>query len=188
MVALSALWLPVLVAAVLVFLASSVVHTVLPHHKNDFAAFPQEAAMMDALSPFDIPPGDYVMPHAGADMEVMKSEEFRAKAARGPVMFATVLPRGDAMFNMGPQLAAWFVYCLLISLFAGYMASRAVPAGGEYLEVFRFAGTTAFAAYALALPQRNIWFRAKWSTTVKSMVDGLVYALLTGGAFGWLWP
>lgn len=187
MVALTALWLPILLAAFFVFVASSVIHMFLPYHRSDFGKVPSEDGVMEALRRFEIPPGDYVVPHAGGDPEVMKSEEFREKARKGPVAFMTVLPSGDP-FAMGAQLAQWFVYCLLVSVVAAYVASRAVALGGDYLDVFRFAGTTAFAAYALALPQRSIWFKTSWSTTMKSMMDGLIYALLTAGTFGWLWP
>lgn len=41
---------------------------------------------------------------------------------------------------------------------------------------------------ALALLQNSIWYKRKWSSTLKSMADGLVYALVTAGTFGWLWP
>ena len=57
-----------------------------------------------------------------------------------------------------------------------------------YLRVFRFAGATAFIGYAVALWQMSIWYRRAWSTTIKATVDGLIYALLTAGTFGWLWP
>jgi hypothetical protein len=77
---------------------------------------------------------------------------------------------------------------VVVSIFAGYLAGAALPMGASYLDVFRFAGTTAFASYALALPQHSIWWKRSWGTTVRTMVDGLVYGCLTAGAFGWLWP
>jgi hypothetical protein len=80
------------------------------------------------------------------------------------------------------------VYCILVSVFAAYLTGRAVGPGTEYLEVFRFAGTTAFAGYSLALLQNSIWWRKNWGTTLRSMLDGLIYGLLTAGVFGWLWP
>ena len=40
----------------------------------------------------------------------------------------------------------------------------------------------------LALWQMSIWYRRAWSTTIKAMIDGAIYALLTAGAFAWLWP
>jgi hypothetical protein len=85
-------------------------------------------------------------------------------------------------------MVQWFVYCLAVGVLAAYVTSRAVPLGAEYLQAFRFAGTTAFIAYAMALPQASIWYSKSWVTTAKSMIDGLVYGLLTAGVFGWLWP
>ena len=46
----------------------------------------------------------------------------------------------------------------------------------------------AFACYAIAGWQDSIWFKRSWSTTLKNTFDGLIYALVTAGTFGWLWP
>ena len=186
MVSLMSLWLPILLSAVFVFVASSVVHMFLSYHRNDFVKVPDEDGVMAALRPYAIPPGDYVLPHAGGP-EGMRSEAFRAKVEKGPLAFFTVLP-SNAMTSMGGSLMQWFLYCLVVSLFSAYLTSRTVLPGADYLAVFRVAGTVAFACYAMALAQRSIWYHQKWSTTYKSMLDGLGYALLTGGAFGWLWP
>jgi hypothetical protein len=184
-VPVTALWLPILISAVLVFLASSLVHMVLPHHRTDWKTLPAEDDVMEAMRRFNIPPGDYAMPCAGSPA-AMKNPAFLAKMKRGPIAFFTVLPGGD--FSMGSNLAQWFVYCVVVSIFAAYLAGAALPPGADYLEVFRFAGTTAFAAYTMALWQRSIWYKQAWSTNVKSSIDGLVYALLTAGTLGWLWP
>ena len=185
MVPVTALWLPILISAVLVFLASSVLHMVLPHHRTDWKTFPAEDEMMETMRRFNVPPGDYAMPYA-ASPAAMKDPAFVAKMKRGPVAFFTVLPGGG--LSMGSNLVQWFVYCVVVSIFAAYLAGAAVPAGADYLEVFRFAGTTAFAAYTMADWQRSIWYKQKWSTNVKNSIDGLIYALLTAGVFGWLWP
>ena len=140
---------------------------------------------MDALRPFNIPPGDYVVPNAGSP-EAMKSPEFIEKANRGPVAFMTVMPNGIP--KMGASMVQWFVYCAAVSLFAAYIAGRAVGPGAEYLQVFRFVGATSFIGYAVALWQNSIWYKRPWSTTAKNTFDGLVYALFTAGTFGWLWP
>jgi len=89
---------------------------------------------------------------------------------------------------MGRNLLLWFIYCIVVSIFAAYVASRTLEAGEDYLRVFRVTGTVAFAGYVLALWQRSIWFRQKVSTNLKNSFDGLVYALVTAGFFGWLWP
>jgi hypothetical protein len=187
MVSLMALWLPILLAAVFVFIASSIIHMFLPYHKTDFQGLPDEEGFMDAVGKFDVPAGEYFFPHHHGDMDFMKSAEYQAKTAAGPSAFMTVLPKGNP-FNMGTQLMTWFLYCLVVSIFAAYISSRAVAAGGDYLQVFRFAGCTAFAAYALSGWLRTIWFHQPVSTSIKNTFDGLVNALLTAGAFGWLWP
>lgn len=185
MVTVPELWLPILVSAVLVFIVSSLIHMFLGYHKNDYERVPQEDAVTAALRPLNIPPGDYVVPWAGSP-EVMKSPEYQEKVSKGPVIFMTVLE--NRLPGMGKQLALWFLYAVVVSVFAGYIASRAVGEGGVYLDVFRFAGTVAFVGYGLALWQQSIWYRRKWSTTLKSNFDALIYAVLTAGTFGWLWP
>ena len=185
MVDLVALWLPILVAAVLVFLASWLIHMLLPYHRTDYGKVPSEDAVMDVMRPFGIAPGDYMVPNpyspAGA-----RTPEFIAKMKKGPVIVMTVMQPGDV--GMGGRLASWFLFCVIVGLFSGYLTSRALPAGAPYLEVFRFAGTVAFVGYAVALWENTIWYSRAWMTTLKSTIDGLVYALLTGGVFGWLWP
>ena len=186
MIGIMALWAPILIAAVLVFVASSIIHMFLPYHRSDFAAVPDEDAVMDALRPFNIPAGDYVVPHAGSP-EAMKTEAFQEKARKGPAIFMTVLEPGG-LFAMGPQLAQWFVYCVVVGVITAYLTGRVVAADAEYLAVFRVAGTVAFACYGVALWQRSIWYKQKWSATAKSTFDALIYAMLTAGSFGARWP
>ena len=188
MVTLTALWLPILLSAVFVFVASSIIHMFLPYHKNDFDRVPDEDGVMDALRGFEIPAGDYVIPYAGST-EVLRSEEFQEKAKRGPTAFMTVLPAGDP-FHMGSQMIQWFVYCLVVSIFAAYVTGRVWSPEWEYLMTFRVAGAVAFAGYGLALWQRSIWYKQKWSTTIKTTFDAFLYALLTAGAIAGIgnWP
>ena len=185
MVSLLSLWLPILLGAVLVFVVSSIIHTVLKYHQDDYRQVPNEDGVRSALRPLNIPPGDYVVPKP-ASAKDMKTPEFQAKVSEGPVVFMTVFP--NAPFAMGKQLVLWFVYSLVVGVFAGYLASRTVGPGADYLQVFRITGTVAFAGYGLALLQRSIWFGQSWSATAKSVFDALIYALFTAGAFGWLWP
>jgi hypothetical protein len=185
MVPLTSLWIPILGSAVLVFAASSLLHMVLPFHKNDLRRVPKEDEIMNALRRFHLPPGDYFLPHAGSH-DASKSPEFVEKMQKGPVILMTVLPSGPPA--MGTSLALWFGYAIVVGVFAAYIAGRALEPGAHYLAVFRFAGATAFVGYSLALLQHSIWYKRNWGTTLRSMADGLVYGLLTGGMFGWLWP
>ena len=185
MVELSVLWLPILLASVIVFVASSIIHMALPWHKGDYPKVPNEDKVMEALRPFAIPPGDYMMPRCESTQE-MRSPEFTERLNKGPVVVMTVMPNGP--FSMTSNLVQWFVFCVVVSIFAAYVAGRALPAGAPYLRVFQFAGVVAFAGHALAMWPLSIWYRRAWSTTIKSTIDALIYALLTGGTFGWLWP
>ena len=185
MTSIPSLWLPILLSSVVVFFASWLIHMLLPYHRTDFGRVPSEDEVQDALRKFNIPPGDYMVPSA-CGPEGMKSPDFQAKIKKGPVLVMTVF--GPAAMNMGASLVQWFVYLLVVGVLVAYVTGRALPAGAPYLEVFRFAGCTAFIAYSIALWQDSIWYKRKWSTTVKNTFDGLVYGLLTAGFFGWLWP
>ena len=187
MVPLMSLWLPIVASAVGVFLASFITHMVLPFHRSDVRKLPadKEDQVLEALRRVNVPPGDYAAPHAGSGAG-MRDPAFIAKATKGPLAFMTLAPGVSP--SMGPYLGQWFVYCVVVGVFAAYIAGRALPAGTLYLDVFRFAGATAFIGYTTALWQMSIWYRRAWSTTIKATVDGLIYALLTAGAFGWLWP
>jgi len=186
MTGMSALWLPILLSAVAVFVASSIIHMALPWwHKTDYPRLPDEERFRSAVRPLAIPPGDYFVPRPANPGE-MKSPEFLAKVNEGPVLVMTVMP--SAMLGMGRNLALWFVYSLVVGAFAAYAASRALPPGTAYLRVFEVVAACAFAGYALALWQMAIWYRRAWNTTVKSTIDGALYALLTAGVFAWLWP
>jgi hypothetical protein len=185
MTALTALWLPIILSAVLVFFVSFVIHMLLPWHKGDYPKLANEDRVMDALRPLNIPPGDYMVPRPASAQE-MKSPEFVAKRTKGPVVVMTVMPAGPV--TMGRELVSWFVFIVVVGWMAAYVAGRALPVGAPYLHVFRFVGTTAFIAYAAGLWQMSIWYRRAWSTTIRYTVDGFVYALLMAGVFGWLWP
>jgi hypothetical protein len=185
MVPLAALWLPILLSAVIVFIASSIIHMVLPWHRNDYARVPDEERLRAALQPLAIPPGDYVVPRPQNRRE-LRAPEFLARVNEGPNLVLTVLPNGP--WTMGRNLGLWFVYVVVVVLFAAYVAGRALPPTADYLAVFRTVGTAAFLGFALALWQMSIWYRRAWSTTVKATIDGLIYALLAAGVFGWLWP
>lgn len=185
MVPLMSLVIPIVVSAVLVFVVSSIIHMVLTYHRGDYQKLPKEDEVQEALRRFNIPPGDYILPCPGS-ANARKNPEFIEKCKKGPIVFMTVIPGGPPA--MGKQLVQWFLYAVVVGILAAYVAGRALGPGATYLQVFRFAGCTAFIAYSLALFQNSIWYRRSWGTTLRSTFDGLVYGLLTGGTFGWLWP
>ena len=186
MTVLHMLWLPIVASSVFVFVASSLIHMALPWwHRSDYSKLPQEDAAMQALRPFSIPPGDYMVPNCSS-MAEMRTPEFGDKMTKGPVMVVTVYPNGR--IHIGKSLALWFLYLVFVSYFSAYVAGHALAVGAAYAKVFRIVGVTAFLGFVPAVWQMSIWYRRSWLTTFKTTVDGLIFAGLAAGTFGWLWP
>ncbi len=184
MVPIHDLWLPILVATVLVFVASNLVWMVLPHHKSDTRRLPDEPATVAVLGKQGLKPGVYRFPWADSMAEM--KDPAHLKKLEGPVGLLTVFRSGP--MNMGKFLGAWVAYVLVISVFVAYVAGRTLAAGTPYLHVFRVAGAVAFLAYAGGHAPDAIWWGKPWKNALKEILDGLLYGLLTAGAFGWLWP
>jgi hypothetical protein len=182
---LHAFWLPILLSSVIVFVASSVIHMAPLWHKGDFPKMPMEPQVLDALRPLAIPPGDYFIPRASG-MQEMRTPAFKDKMAKGPVAVFTVMPNGP--ISMNRNLIQWFVFLLVVGVFVAYINGRSLPMNTPYLRVFKSVAVTTFVAYSLALVELSIWYRRSWVMTAKSALDGVIYALLTAGVFGWLWP
>ena len=185
MVSITALWLPILLSAVIVFVASSIIHMALPIHKSDYRKLPDEDKITDALRSSGVTPGRvYVFPYCS--MKDMKSPEVQEKFKRGPIGFITIRPSGAPA--MGKFLVQWFVYCIVVSIFTACVVASTLMPGTQYMRVFHLAGIVAFVGYSLALIQNAIWKGETWGFTFKHALDGLIYGLLTAGTFGWLWP
>jgi hypothetical protein len=185
-VPLSSLWLPILIAAALVWIASALFWTVSPHHKKEFGKLPDEDRVLAAMRAAGVMPGHYFFPHAGSP-ERMKDPEFQKKLDAGPVCVLTVTT-ADAVRNMAKPMVLSFVFYIVVSFFVAYVASRTVAAGADYLTVFRVVGAVAFLAYGFGIFPDTIWFARGWSRAWKHVFDALVFALLTAGVFGWRWP
>jgi hypothetical protein len=185
MVTLGSLLLPVLLSAVAVFIASSLVHMVFKYHASDYTRLPNEDAVRAAIRTGNPAPAQYIIPYA-AGMKEMENAEMKQKYLDGPV--AVLNLRRAGVPSMGPLLGQWFVFTLFVSFFVAYSAAHALPSGTPYLHVFRVVGSIAFLAYAAGQIPAAIWMGKPWSVAWKEVLDGLLYGLLTAGVFGWLWP
>ncbi len=183
MVPISDLLVPIILAAVLVWLGSAVVWMVLPHHRADFKKLPDEEAARRALK--NASPGQYGIPHA-PDMKAMQEPEIVQKYQDGPVGLLTLFPSGPPA--MAKQLATWFVFLLVVAFMIAYLAGRTMGPGTAYLTVFRLVGTAAWFVHGVGIFSEAIWFGMPFKTALKHSVDGLFYAVLYAGVFGWLWP
>lgn len=180
-----ALIVPIVLSAVLVFIASALIWMVMPHHKTDWKALPNEDSVRAALNAQKAGQGQYMIPAGG--MQSMNDPAFMKKFQEGPVAMLT-LKKSPGSMSMGPMMVQSFLYYLTVSVVIAYLASRTIPLGTEYLYVFRAVGTMAWLAYGFGVVPDSIWFGKPWSSTIKHLGDALVYALLTAGTFAWRWP
>jgi hypothetical protein len=184
MVFLGALWLPIVVSAVLVFVVSAISHMALPLHRTEVTPAPGSDALQAALR--GAPPGLYAFPMS-PDPKDRMGAEWRRRWAEGPAGFLTVFPKGPISLprNMGLSL----LLNLVVSLLAAYAAWRAFPgASPGYRPVFRLVSTVGFMAYALAPGFDTIWYGKPWRSWLITAFEGLLFGLVMGGVFGWLWP
>jgi hypothetical protein len=185
MVELTALWKPILVSVACVFVALVLIHALLGWHKADMVAIPNETQFMDAVRALNVPPGEYRFPYSNSTSE-MRTPEWDARMQRGPVGIMTMHPNGG--IDMGKMFGLWLVYSLVISMLAAYVTGRTRGVGATYLDVFRISGTVAFCCYVMAHWQNWIWWGRSTRYTITQSIDGIIFALVTAGCFGWLWP
>ncbi len=182
MVATSALWLPILVSAAIVFIASNLLWMALPFwHRSDYGQLPDEKTVIDALAPAES--GQYIVPCVNWNK---LTPEQRESMQSKPMAY--VLVRNPARFNFAKALVQYFAYAVVVAVFVAYVTGRARGAGTPYLEVFRFAGTVGVLPFGFRSVTDAIWYGKPWLVAFKEMIDGLIYGLLMGGVFGWLWP
>ena len=185
MVYLTDLWLPILLSAVGVFVVSMLTHMVLKLHKNDYEPLPDESALLEAMRNAGVTPGNYHFPHC-SDMKEMGSPEMMSKLKQGPIGFMNVMPSGNPA--MGKFLGQWFVFSVIVGVMVAYVTGRTLGPGADYLAVFRIAGVVSFLTFSGAEGANCIWKGQNVGTTLRHLFDGLLYGLVTGGVFGWLWP
>jgi hypothetical protein len=185
MVTLGSLLVPIVLSAILVFVASSIIHMVLKYHNKDYSPLPNEDAVRAAMRAGNPPPGQYIIPYC-TDMKEMEKPEVKQKYIEGPIAVMNILRPG--LPNMSKNLSQWFGFILVVSFFIAYIAAHSIPAGARYLEVFRVVGATGFLAYGAGQFTAGIWMGKPWKVAWKEGFDGLIYGLVTAGTFGWLWP
>ena len=185
MVSLAQLWLPILASAIGVFIASSLVHMVLKWHNTDYRKLPNEDEVRGALKSSAHAPGMYFVPHM-MDHSAIAKPENQQKFVEGPIALVTIRKPGPP--KMGPYLVQWFILSLVVSVVAGYLASRTVPAGASFLAVCRPTSIVAFMAYGIGSLTDMIWWGRPRDVVAKDLVDAAIYAVVTACVFAVLWP
>lgn len=184
MIPLADLWLPILLAAVAVWIVSALAWTLFPHHHRDFDKLPDEAAFCAQLKALNIGPGNYGFPNA-ADCKGGNKEEMQRRWKEGPIGWLTIMP---TPLNMGRNMILSFLVYLAVSLFIAYAGAITLPRGTGFATVFRVLGAAGVAAYAFASLPHGIWFGSKPRALLMCMLDGIAYGLATGAVFAALWP
>ncbi len=184
MVSIMDLWLPVLLSGVVVFIASALAWTVMPHHKPEWNKAPIEDEILAGIKNSNVAPGQYMFPYVECGKD-MQDPDNKARWEAGPWGSLIVFP---GLPSMGRNMGLSFVFYIFVSVVVAYVCTIGLQQGAEYMQVFQLAGVTAFAAYGLGGIPTGIWFGAPMRTFITNAFDALVYALLTAGLFGWLWP
>jgi hypothetical protein len=185
MTPIMSLLLPIVVAAVAVFILSMIVHLAMPWHKSDYANVPNHDAAVAAIQSLNLAPDDYAVPNPQLPGGG-KNPDFIAEFERGPTFHMTVIPSGG--MPMGKYLGSWFGFMLLISAIAGWVTGSIVPPGGNRRAVFHYSAIITACSYGFGGWTLSIWYFRKWSTAFKGTFDAILYGLATGAVFMWLWP
>ena len=183
--AIPLLWLPILLATVFVFAASAIVQMVLKWHAADYHGFSNEDEVAAAMRSGNPAPGIYAIPYCG-DMKDMGSAAMQEKYRRGPIV-RILLRRGESP-SLGKPLLQWFVFCLVVSLVCALVAAPLLGTAANAHLVFHTTGLAAILGYAAGPFVQGIWCCQPWRTVFKDSADGILYAIVTGATFAWLWP
>jgi hypothetical protein len=84
-----------LLSAIIVFVASSIMHMLLPYHRGDYQRLHDEDWLLAALCAAGLKRGLYISPF-GTHKE-MKSPALMEKCKQGPVGMMTVFPSGPSV-------------------------------------------------------------------------------------------
>jgi hypothetical protein len=177
-------WLPIVLSAVLVFVASSVIHMVIKWHNSDYRPLPNEDQVRSAIRAGNPPPAQYVIPYC-MGMKEMAAPEMQQKFVEGPIAFITLKPNGPP--RMGGALGMWFAFILGVGVICAYVAGKTLVGETSFFQVCRLVGALSFLAYSAGSVQYAIWMGKPWPSVAKDIVDGVIYATLTALTFAWFW-
>ena len=185
MIPIPAFWLPIVLATVLCFVAGALLHMLVPLHKGDWRGLPDEDGVLAAMRKAGLTPGNYMFPHPPS-MQAMNEPGFVAKLEQGPVGIMTL--RRPGKIAMGPYLMKQLLFHLVVSVVVAYLAGQTLPGDVTYVRVWQVVGTAGLLAYTAALFPEVIWYGHPRHYVAAKVVDGVVWTMLTAGAFAGFWP
>jgi hypothetical protein len=172
------LWMPIVATGIATHIYSTLAWTVLPHHKPEWTKLPEEDETYQTLE--RIPAGQYVFPHASSQQD-MQTESFQKKMkSRSGMLVIWPSPT-----NMGKAIIQTLVSYLVVAFVIGYLASISLSKGAEFMKVMQFTMTAGLLAHIAAKFPFVFWFRRR---IIMDVLDGVIFALITGAIFAALWP
>ncbi len=181
---LTQLWLPILVSGVVVWIASFVFWMAIGHHNKDVQAIPGEKEFKETINRLNIQPGNYGFPDFHSCKGMSKEEKMKLYDSRPMGLLRVWAP-----VNMGVNMLLTFLFYLITSTVIGYLGWAALPhthdAFGHVMQVL---GTAGILAYCFASFPNDLWFQKSKRSMLMNLIDGVVFGLITGAIFAWLWP
>ena len=132
MPSLMQLWAPILLAALLVQVTSTLIHMVLKWHNSDYRKLANEDQVRAAIRAGNPAPGQYVLPHC-LDPNEMKKPDVAQKWVEGPVAMLYVIKNGAP--SIGPQIGSWAAFSQ--AFFEVLVRRPAIPTNSEHDHVWR---------------------------------------------------
>jgi hypothetical protein len=179
---LTDLLLPILLSAMLAFVASFITWALLPFHHKEWRGHPDEAGFLASIR--SLAPGNYMFPFC-ADHKKMKDPEFKAKMDAGPIGMLQIWAKRRPMpVCMGLS----FLVNVMVSVLVAYLAAHTLLRGAAAGEVMRVAGTAGILAYTMGHLPQSIWFGKAPRSIALDVIDGIAFGLVTGAVFAFMWP
>jgi hypothetical protein len=144
-VSVSESWLAIVLAGLLCWIASALIHMLIKYHNADYNKLANEEAV--ALADQSPVSALYTLPYCN-DMKAMGEESMQKKFNDGPVAMITIMP--NSMPSMGKLLSQQILYFILCSLLIGYLASLSIATNVDFMMVFRQIFIASFLTYGWA--------------------------------------
>lgn len=184
-VSVTEVWLAILLAGILCWVASALIHMLLKYHDADYTELENEQVVSSALAEKSPLPALYTVPYC-SDMKAMGEEAMQKKFNQGPVAMIAVMPNG--MPPMGKLLLQQILFFVVGSFLIGYLATISIAANVDNVTVFRQVFIASFLTYGWAQIPYSIWMGQPWSNCLRYLLDALIYAVVTACTFALLWP
>lgn len=174
------LWLPIVISTIVLFFASFIARTILPHHRAGWHKLDHEPAFMNQLQEMNIPPGSYVFPYAETRQQSSQETFLKtyAKGPRGTINIHTIP-------NLGLNLFCTFIFFLITVTLIAYIAQQAFAGWSDeseitFLKVFQIVGTISVLTYSSSTILSSISSKRPF---LMEVIDGIAYGLIVGVIF-----